>query len=118
DAKVFMMAAKVVLCDQASQIVDLWGDIPFSEAGSVNTSGDIIMAKFDNATAIYDTLLSALKTAADYFAHAQLSTNAQATFTRQDILLNGQVEKWQRYANSLRLRLLMRISYAQEERAR
>lgn len=30
DAEVFLIAANVVMLDQASQIVDLWGDIPFS----------------------------------------------------------------------------------------
>jgi hypothetical protein len=116
--QVFVMAAKVVMLDQASQIVDMWGDIPFSEAGSVNTSGDIVSAKFDNATDVYNSILDGLKTAAAYFTNLQLSTTTEATFSKQDILLSGQIEKWQRYANSIRLRLLMRISFVNEQRAK
>ncbi|WP_205508991.1 SusD/RagB family nutrient-binding outer membrane lipoprotein [Longitalea arenae] len=114
----FYMAAKVVMFDQASQIVDLWGDIPFSEAGSVSNSGRLMEAKFDNAAAVYDAILDGLKNAALYFSSTQLSAAAHASFSKQDILLNGQFEKWQRYANSIRLRLLMRSSFVNEERAR
>lgn len=118
DANPFLMAAKIIMLDQASQMVDCWGDLPFSEAGSVNTSGEIVMAKFDDDKQIYDAILDGLKTAAAYFAHARLSGSAQTIFNRQDILLKGQLDKWQRYANSVRLRLLMRISFADEEKAK
>lgn len=119
NADVFFMAAKVVLYDQASQMVDLWGDIPFSQAGTVNTSGNIVYAAFDNASDIYDVMLDGLKNAALYFSSTQqLSTAVHASFSKQDILLNGQFDKWQRYANSIRLRLLMRLSFVNEEKAK
>lgn len=118
DTKPFLMAARVVMLDQASQMVDMWGDIPFSEAGSVNSSGDIVMAKFDEARQVYNAILDGLKSASDYFAFAQLPDPVKTIFSRQDILLKGKLDMWQRYANSIRLRLLMRISFAEEERAR
>ena len=118
NAEVFMVAAKVTMLDQASQMVDLWGDIPYFEAGYVNTSGNIVLAKFDSATKVYDAILDELKNAALYFSGARLSTATQTTFSKQDILLSGKLEMWQRYANSLRLRLLMRLSFVNEEKAR
>lgn len=118
EAKVFLEAAKVLLIDQASQMVDCWGDIPFSEAGSINTSGEIVMAKFDAAAAIYENMLDGLKLAAYYFSHPVHSATAQLVFSKQDILLQGDLDKWQRYTNSLRLRLLMRISFSNEQFAR
>jgi hypothetical protein len=118
NAEVFLMAARVVMFDHASQMVDLWGDIPFSEAGSVNMSGNIVVAKFDNAPAIYDAILDGLKNAALYFSSAQLPSPAHASFSKQDILLNGQFDKWERYANSIRLRLLMRLSFVNEDKAK
>lgn len=118
DAEVFLIAANVVMLDQASQIVDLWGDIPFSEAGRDNTSGSVTLARFDRASAVYDAILEGLKNAALYFSSTQLPTTAHASFTKQDILLNGQFDKWQRYANSIRLRLLMRLSFVNEDKAK
>src|SRR5687768_11115095 len=41
EAALYYNAAKIVLYEQASQMVDLWGDIPFSEAGALNSSGKI-----------------------------------------------------------------------------
>lgn len=118
EARVFLEAAKVVLMDQASQMVDCWGDLPFSEAGSLTSSGEIKMAKFDNAAAIYNNILDGLKTAAYYFSHPGHSSTTQLIFNKQDILLSGAVDKWQRYANSIRLRLLMRLSFSDQELAK
>ncbi len=118
DVTIFLQAAKVIMLDQASQMVDLWQDIPFSEAGSINATGDVIMPKFDDGKTVYDFVLAELKNASDYFASAQLSTNVQAVFSKQDILLFGNLDKWRRYTNSIRLRLLMRISFSDETRAK
>ncbi len=118
EAEVFVQAARVVLYDQTSQMVDLWGDIPFSEAGSLNGSEKIIYPKFDSAEEIYATITEDLKSVSDYFSNLDLSPSAQTQFSKQDILLSGDSDKWQRYTNSLRLRLLMRLSFVQEEKSK
>jgi len=118
ELEVFIQAARVVLCDQASQMVDLWGDIPFSQAGSLNGQGKIVYPKFDSSEEIYAAILKDLKTGADYFSDPQISQAAQTQFAKQDILLSGDVEQWRRYTNSLRLRLLMRLSFVQEEKSK
>jgi len=116
-ADVYMNAAKVVCADQTSQMVDLWGDIPFAEAGGLNLKGSSVPAVFDDAKIIYARLLEMLEDASAYFANAELDSRVQTAFSQQDILLNGSVEGWQRYANSVRLRLLMRISFENENLA-
>ena len=118
NVEVIVQAAKVVFLDQTSQMVDLWGDVPFSEAGSLNTTGQVQRPKFDDAKAVYDAVLAGLTEASDYFATAQLVPLAKASFQKQDIMLGGDVDKWRRYTNSLRLRLLMRTSFADENRAK
>lgn len=117
EADVFMQAAKVVVAEQTSKMVDLWGDLPFFDAGALNLTGDAKPPQFDDASEIYDALMDQLKEAADYFATAQLPSTVQAAFNKQDILLAGNLDKWRRYANSLRLRLLMRISFQNENKA-
>ena len=116
--EIFLKAAQVILYDQATQMVDLWGDIPFSEAGKLNETGDIVYPKFDEGREIYLEAIQNLKSLSDYFGSAKLTSFALSTFARQDILLNGDVDHWRRYANSLRLRLLMRISFEEEAFAR
>jgi hypothetical protein len=116
--EVFVQASKVVYLDQTAQMVDLWGDLPFSEAGLLNSTGQVVLPKFDNAQDIYNEALEQLEAASTFFANASLSADVQKVFTKQDILLGGDVSKWRRYVNSLRLRLLMRISFVDENRAR
>jgi len=106
--KVFMEAAKVVLYDQASKMVDAWGDIPFSKAGSLESSSLIKDAPFDDAKTLYATFIAGLDEAATYFGSS--TTVSTSSFKRQDIMLQGSLDMWRRYANSIRLRLLMRIS--------
>ena len=112
--KVIMQAAKVVLLEQAAKMVDLWGDIPFSAAGSLNTTNTISNPKYDEQKALYTSFISDLDALGTYF-----NTNTtSAAFSKADILLKGNMNMWARYANSLRLRLLMRISKTDEATAR
>jgi hypothetical protein len=117
NADVYMNAAKVVYLDQTLQMVDLWGDIPFSQAGALNLSGSVVAPKFDDAQDIYMTAIQGLEDAASYFANASIDPLTQTTFNKQDILLKGSLDKWRRYSNSLRLRALMRISFQNETKA-
>lgn len=118
EKEVFLQAARVLLFDQTSQMVDLWGDVPYKEAGMLNITGDVVYPQFDDAREIYDAVLHGLKDAAVYFSSAQLSSSTQTLFSTQDILLGGEVLLWERYTNALRLRLLMRISFVDEERSK
>ncbi len=112
--ELFMQAARIVLYDQGSKMVDLWGDIPFSEAGSLQSTNTISNPKFDDQQELYNTFLTGLKEAAAYFAAA----SSDASFSKADIMLKGDISKWEKYANSIRLRLLMRISTANEATAK
>jgi len=111
---IFLQAAKIELIDQAAQMVDLWGDIPYTETGSLETSSTIKNPNFDDAKTLYTSFISDLDAASTYFSTAVTTTS----FTKQDILLAGNTDRWRRYANSLRLRLLMRISFEDEATAK
>ncbi len=111
--EVFMQAARVVLYDEAAKLVDNFGDIPFAEAGSLPSSSVIQLGKFDDQIELYNTFIDGLEEAATFFASATQNEN----FSKADILNSGNIGKWQRYANSLRLRLLMRTSNYNEATA-
>jgi SusD/RagB-like outer membrane lipoprotein len=118
---VFLQCAKVLFYDQTAQMVDLWGDIPFSQANSLNTTRSISNAAFDPQVTVYDSLISGLQQLNTYFAAASqpnaIPTEIQSELNQQDMLLGGNLNLWQRYANSLCLRLLMRISYYDQSMA-
>lgn len=119
--KIFYDAAKVLFYNQTHQVVDLHGDIPWSEAGLLSTNDAayaISFAKYDNAVDIYKKMLDDLKVISDDLASTTLPATITKSFTLQDIINNGDIMAWRRYTNSLRLRLLTRVSAASEFSAR
>lgn len=82
---------------------DTWRDIPYSEASRMDEG--ILLPKYDTQETIYPGMLEVLASAAEGFA-----SGATDNLGAGDILYYGKVEKWQRFCNSLRLRLAMRIS--------
>lgn len=113
----YLHAARIVFYDQTAQMVDMWGDIPYFDAGGLNLLGATKAPKFDAAADIYADILEGLETSAAFFATANLDPLVASAFSKQDILMKGSVSGWRRYANSLRLRLLMRISFQNENKA-
>lgn len=104
----FMLAAKVQIYDYFSATVDIFGDMPFSKACTLPITNDVQQsyAPYDKAEDIYRTILEDLKTTAPRFREVATPRD----FTTQDFINNGDLDKWERYANSLRLRLAVRVS--------
>jgi len=110
--KIFMLAAKIFFYDQTQQTVDLFGDIPWSEAGKVRELGnlDASLPKYDDAKDIYTTMLADLKTVADELSTISVPAFYADLFKKKDYLNHGSIVLWQKYCNSLRLRMLLRAS--------
>lgn len=93
-------------------MTDAYGDIPYFEA-ALGVDDIINQPKYDTQEAIYTDMLKELKEAA-----AQLGSQGdQESFGDADILYQGDVESWERFANSLRLRLAIRARFANESLA-
>lgn len=118
---IFLMTAKVYLYDYTQRMVDLHGDIPFTEAGKISANGgeyNASSAKFDSAESIYTLMLDDLKTIATQLNSTTLLAGYQKAFTTQDFINKGDLMTWKRYTNSLRLRMLNRVSAAESFKAR
>ncbi|MDZ7691040.1 MAG: SusD/RagB family nutrient-binding outer membrane lipoprotein [Balneolaceae bacterium] len=85
------------------------GDIPFSEA--IQGLGGNTTPVYDQQQDIYPALIDTLDT---YMA--QLSSG-DATFGDADLIYQGDIESWRRFANSLKLKIAMRMSNADEQAA-
>jgi len=113
DKRIFMIAATVFMYDQTEQMVDMWGDIPWSEAGKLKVNGGDLTAslpKYDNAIDIYTAMLDDLKSIADELPTITLNSAYASIFTSKDYINNGDILGWRKYVNSLRLRMLARVS--------
>jgi hypothetical protein len=82
-------------------VTDFWGDVPYSQAlqGAENTT-----PVYDSQSDIYAGMLADLEAGA-----AMLSSSAQG-FGGGDILYGNDFTKWKKFANSVRMRLAMRMS--------
>jgi len=85
-------------------ITDRWRDVPFSDM--CKGSSGTYSPTYDTQETIYPKLLTLLKEAADSL---NLST-ATGSLGSGDIMYSGDMTKWEKYCNSLRLRIAMRIS--------
>lgn len=85
-----------------SRLTDLYGDIPYSEAGKAVISG-LFKPKYDAQSEIYPDLLKELEESA-----AALGSGTSG-FGSSDIIYQGDQAKWKRLANSLMLRLGFRL---------
>jgi len=98
-----LYAAALTFQSLAYQIgTDSWRDMPFRE--SIQGAEGITNPAYDTQETIYPALLDSLKKAGDIFAEGNITKLGDG-----DILFNGDVSKWQKFANSLRLRLANRI---------
>lgn len=87
-------------------ITDFWGDAPYTEAVMGDEGSEFVQPVFDTQDVIYEGIIEDLKTASSLFA----TGDATGISNEYDVFYNGNIEKWQKFANSLLLRYYMRIS--------
>ena len=101
---------RIVMAMKTFKVTDLFGDIPFSQAGYGFQNLDYLRPKFDRQRDIYMKLLDDLKWADDTIAESAPLVEPFASFSGFDKLFNGDMKKWRKLANSLRLRHAMRMA--------
>lgn len=93
--------AKVVKVNGYHRMTDYWGPIPYSQYGNEELS-----VPYDLQSDIYSDFFSTLDAAS-----SALSGGGTA-FAGSDRMYGGDASKWKKFTESLRLRLAMRIRYA------
>lgn len=91
-------------------LVDTYGDIPYSEAGQAYLSG-LNLPKYDAAQDIYNDLLKELE-------EATKSLDAGKPIERGDIFYKGNIAQWKMLGNSLLLRVAMRLTKVDANKAK
>lgn len=98
------LTLKVYACEP---ITAIFGDVPYSEAFRFDEG--ISAPVFDDQIAIYRQMLDELET-----ANFLYDTDEELDVPSRDLLYTGDILKWKKFTNSLRLRLLMRVSRSEE----
>ena len=89
--------AKILTAYTYSTMVDVWGDIPYSEALIGN---EIKYPKYDDDATIYPLLLDMIDDGI-----ANLAAESPLTPSTDDVLYGGSLDRWRRFAKTLKLKL-------------
>ena len=104
----YLGVALVLASYQMSIVTDIWGDAPFTEAWkAAPADGGILSPKYDTQESIYRSLIDSLD-----LANTMLDPAGSAI--GGDILYNNDILAWKKFANSLKFRLLLRMSARDE----
>ena len=107
---ILLAIADVIKVMAMHRVTDTYGPIPYSKIGE---NGQIQVA-YDSQEEVYDAFFRELNSAIETLtAHRNEAISAKA-----DYIYGGNPEKWCKLANSLKLRLAMRIVYAAPDKAR
>lgn len=107
DYSYYNAAARIMRAYLFQLLVDEYNDIPYTEAlqGSANVS-----PAYDDAETIYRDLYDQLEMAIETINNAQNPRSFSHSLGNADVLFNGDVARWKQFANTLKLRLLIRAS--------
>jgi len=96
--------ARILKAWAVSKLTDTYGDVPYSES-CLPKELAILQPKYDTQKSIYADLFKELKEAA-----AQLDETKES-YGSADLIYGGDPAKWRKLANSLRLRLALRVRF-------
>lgn len=103
DQPVYSGMAKIMSAYLYQMLTDLHGAVPFSEAikGAIE-KGSILTPKYDDDTMIYRSLIPMID---EGIAEINLGGDAPTT---NDLIFEGDLSKWETFANSLKVKILTR----------
>jgi hypothetical protein len=84
------------------KLVDMYGNVPYSEALQ---GTKFVTPKYDDAATIYQSLVAKLTAAVTLINATTFPSNEPA-----DIIFNANATRWKQFANTLKLRLIVRRS--------
>lgn len=101
----FVAIAKILKAYGFQKLVDAYGDVPYSEAfkGVEN-----FFPSYDGDKSIYDANLADINEAINIIQNANIASETNPA--DNDIMFGGDMDRWLRFANTLKLRYLIRQS--------
>lgn len=101
--------AKILEVAVFHELTDIFGPVPYSEAMQADRNRT---PKYDSQQAVYQGLLTDLKAAI-----ARID-ESEGSFGPADIIYGGDMTRWRRFAQSLRMRIALRLADVDETTAR
>jgi len=114
DAKDYTAIAKIIRVQGMHRVADIYGAIPYSKAMQGGSS-----VPYDDLETLYTTFLTELEEAVNDLTSLVDAGEAEANRLNSfDIVCGSDFKQWIRFANTLRLRLAVRLSVVKPELAK
>jgi hypothetical protein len=102
----YMAIALLMKAYTFQALTDGWGDVPFKEAlNGQYAEGHIVNPKYDSQRVVYKGIVAYIDSASSL-----MKRSAGTTPGTDDLIYGGDMNKWKKFGNTLRLRVLMRMS--------
>ena len=103
---------KIIVAYKTFKMTDMFGDMPFFEAGYGFQDLELLHPSYDSQESIYKYLLEELQWCDENIDLSAITTEPFLSFSAFDPLFRGndQMLNWQKFANSMRLRYALRMS--------
>lgn len=105
--------AQILKIASMHRFTDMWGPLPYSQLGSGSMS-----TPYDSQETVYLKFFEELDKAVDVLTKFTINNPGSKPMSEYDLVYEGDYSKWVKFANSLRLRLAMRIAYINPSKAK
>lgn len=107
--------ANIIFCYSVAECTDVYGPMPYLDYRTLKSEPPLT---FNSVEEIYTDLFLQLRSASETLKDVQISSEDKITLSKMDIIGNGDFTTWRKFANTLRLRLAMRIVKANPSKAK
>ncbi|MBI3518017.1 MAG: SusD/RagB family nutrient-binding outer membrane lipoprotein [Bacteroidetes bacterium] len=106
----YVACAKILQAYTYQVLTDNFGDIPFSEA--LQAEDGILSPKYDSQKDVYTGIITLINDGI-----ALIDVNATDGPSTNDLLLGGNMSMWRKFANTLKLKVYLRMAYVDPAKA-
>ncbi|MDR0429346.1 MAG: SusD/RagB family nutrient-binding outer membrane lipoprotein, partial [Tannerellaceae bacterium] len=96
------------------RVTDTYGPIPYSKIGSVDSDA----VEYDNVQDLYHTMIADLNNSISLLLSYMADAESESLMAMYDVVYNGDFSKWIKLANSLKLRMAVRIALVDTDYAK
>jgi hypothetical protein len=109
---VFLWVTQIFIYQQLTELVGIWGSVPYTEASTLLLTGNIQEStpKYDTETELYTLMIDDLIKLSDNLRTSDIPVSSLEKMRVQDYINAGSILQWRKFANSLILRLGIRLS--------
>lgn len=105
--------AQILKIASMHRFTDMWGPLPYIQVGSGSMT-----TPYDSQEAVYMKFFEELDKAVDVLYQFTVNNSGSKPMAEYDLVYGGDYTKWVKFANSLHLRLAMRLAYIKPDIAK